>query len=249
MTINIEGETSKRYTEIASSYASDSRSVLNQDQRKELDIFGSLLPHHPSKIIDIGCGTGKVGKYLASLGNELYGLDLSSGMLNEAKSAFNLDSLEFKPIQANMRSLPFQNDSFDGISSVASLIHVSPENRDFVFQEFSRILKPEGVIYLSVQNMLSPKHIKRIIQSSFCNLGFDEKGQYYLKPKKINELLLTRISTRLRQGYAYLDQRHWYYPTKKELYQKLKINNLALVWSCGSLSDRLSIIAINEKDK
>jgi ubiquinone/menaquinone biosynthesis C-methylase UbiE len=222
--------------------------VLNQDQRKELDMFGSLLPRHPSKIIDVGCGTGKVGRYLVSLGNELYGLDLSSGMLNEAKGVFNLDSLEFRPIQANMRSLPFQDGSFDGISSVASLIHVSPENRNFVFQEFSRILKPEGAIYLSVQNMLSPKHIKRIIQSSICNLGFDEKGQYYLKPKKINELLLTNIYARLKQGYAYLDQRHWYYPTKTELYQKLKINNLAPVWSCGSLSDRLSIIAINKKD-
>jgi len=245
--IDFERETSKRYSEIAEGYASDSRSILNPVQKQELNLFESLFPNRPAKIIDIGCGTGKAGKYLASRGNLVYNLDLSSGMLCKAKDLFKIDDLTFIPILANMRNLPFQDSSFDGICSIASLIHISPENRNLVFEEFSRILKPKGIIYLSVQNMLSPRHIKRIIQSSFCNLGFDEEGTYYIEHKKINDLLNINLYQRLRQGYAYLDQRHWFYPTKIEFYKKLKTNSLAPVWSSGSFSDRLSVIAIKEK--
>lgn len=241
---SFEGENSARYSAISEIYASDSRSLLDETQKRELSLFESLLPNHPAKVIDIGCGTGKAGNYLAFHGCLVYGLDLSSGMLYKAKDKFDSESLKFTPVLANMENLPFQDLSFDGICSVASLVHIPPELRDCVFGEFARILKPRGAIYLSVQNMFSPRHLKRIVQSSFCDLGFDKHGNYYIKPKKINDLLHVNLYKRFSQGYAYLDQRHWFYPTKAEFYKKLRANGLTPLWSSNLLSSRLSVVAI-----
>src|SRR5688500_18447066 len=49
---------------------------------KRLGIVRSLL--RAGKLLDVGCGTGALGAFLASNGYQVYGVDVSPGMLAEA---------------------------------------------------------------------------------------------------------------------------------------------------------------------
>ena len=57
---------------------------------------------------------------------------------------------QFPAVQGDFRELPFATQSFDGIWAVASIIHIPTNEVRNVLDEFKRILKPGGYIYISV---------------------------------------------------------------------------------------------------
>jgi ubiquinone/menaquinone biosynthesis C-methylase UbiE len=100
------------------------------------------------RLLDLGCGTGWAVRYAARLVNErgeFYGIDISSNMIEKAKTS----SADYKNVQfyqASAVRLPFDNDFFDFIIFSNSFHHYfSP---DKVLNEVYRVLKPEGRIYI-----------------------------------------------------------------------------------------------------
>src|ERR1022692_1770368 len=69
------------YDRIFDSYNKYRRIRMN---RRELDDFVSCLPKE-SKILDIGCGTGLVAKFLTDRGFKVIGIDISRNMLSLAR--------------------------------------------------------------------------------------------------------------------------------------------------------------------
>ena len=90
-------------------------------------VFSSVP--HGGVVLSLGCGTGQYEQVLWD-GKGVVGLDKSWEMLAFARKRVELC------VQANMRDLPFANDTFDGICFVQSLHHVaanfsiSPRERD-----------------------------------------------------------------------------------------------------------------------
>ncbi|MGA7677525.1 MAG: methyltransferase domain-containing protein, partial [Dehalococcoidia bacterium] len=100
------------------------------------------------RLLDLGCGTGWAVRYAARLVNErgeFYGIDISSNMVEKAKTS----SADYKNVQfyqASADRLPFGNDFFDFIICSNSFHHYfSP---DKVLNEAYRVLKPKGRIYI-----------------------------------------------------------------------------------------------------
>jgi ubiquinone/menaquinone biosynthesis C-methylase UbiE len=54
-------------------------------------------------------------------------------------------------VQADMRKLPFEVGSVDGIWCNASLLHLPKSDSPAALLEFKRILKPNGILFLAVQ--------------------------------------------------------------------------------------------------
>lgn len=97
-------------------------------------------------VLDVGCGAGRDVAYLSRNGLLAVGIDSSKGMIDVASSKFPF--LEFR--QMNMMDLQFQDQSFDGILSVASLHHLDKHDAAKALLEFRRVLKPNCVAFITV---------------------------------------------------------------------------------------------------
>lgn len=89
-------------------------------------------------VLDAGCGTGRVSAHLAARGLEVFGVDLSPGMVEVARRThpqlrFDVGSLEH---------LPVPDASLGGLLAWYSLIHTAPARLPAIASEFARVLKP-----------------------------------------------------------------------------------------------------------
>jgi SAM-dependent methyltransferase len=93
-----------------------------------------------SAIIDLGCGDCCTLKLLTSMGfTHLSGIDL--------QLPASTSPLPYQLYQGNLINTPFKTQSFDGAISISVLEH-GVELRDF-FQEANRILKPNGLLFIT----------------------------------------------------------------------------------------------------
>jgi ubiquinone/menaquinone biosynthesis C-methylase UbiE len=133
----------KGYDKIAKEYQAD-RYIF--DHTEELHEFASLLPKN-ARIIDVGCGAGvPVAKYLVESGFEVVGIDFSEKMLRLARK--NVPRASF--IRKDMTQLDFADNSFDGLTAFYSVIHVPREKHSQLFRDFNRILKPNGIVLVTM---------------------------------------------------------------------------------------------------
>jgi ubiquinone/menaquinone biosynthesis C-methylase UbiE len=100
-----------------------------------------------SRVLDLGCGYGRLSGFFASKGFEVYGIDLNESAIEEAKRNEKLKGIKFSIQDATNTN--FSNDFFEGISSQAVLACMNPCDRKKMLEESYRILKPKGVIQIA----------------------------------------------------------------------------------------------------
>ena len=106
-----------------------------------IDNFINLTPKG-SKILDIGCGNGRNMK---NSNYDFYGIDNCSNFVELAKK------VSPNVFLCEMTNLPFPDNYFDAIISIASFHHLSNNiRRTECLKEMSRVLKPNGKILLSI---------------------------------------------------------------------------------------------------
>jgi SAM-dependent methyltransferase len=126
------------YDQIAPSY--DQRFEAN-NLDGVLTALHSLAQNMEAKrILEVGCGTGR---WLADLDPErrhLWGLDLSSGMLDEARKQND----DLRLVKGRAEHLPFPGEAFDLVICV-NAIHHFDDPRAFV-REAHRLISPGGAL-------------------------------------------------------------------------------------------------------
>ena len=127
----------------------------------------------PGRVLDLGCGVGHSYGRLAP--RETVGVDLDPGAL---------EGQDRQTVVADMRSLPFEDDSFDSIVAIQSIEHVPDPER--ALAEASRVLRPAGVAVFVTPNRLTlgrpdeiidPYHYKEFAPGeldSACRRSFGE---------------------------------------------------------------------------
>jgi SAM-dependent methyltransferase len=96
-------------------------------------------------VADIGCGPGQVARYLHERGAEAMGIDLSPAMIEQARRL----SPEIRFQTGDMLRLPLAESSLAGIVAFYTIIHIPPADVPRAFEEFRRVLRPEGLLLLS----------------------------------------------------------------------------------------------------
>lgn len=135
--------TAKTYDNLAKKYeAVYGRKITYQ---KELDEFVKTLPKD-AKILDVGCGTGHVDAYLAELGFDVTGIDISENMIEIAVDKAPLAQFQIM----DLRHMDFADESFDAILAIFSLIHISKEEAHKAINHFAKILRPQGQLFLGL---------------------------------------------------------------------------------------------------
>lgn len=130
------------------------------------DFYGDLLDAPPpfalkegQRILDLGCGWGRVLKPVLDRKGCAVGLDLSMNMLGLAGKHLKKNGYSPELVRGDGTALPFKDRSFDMVYSLLVLQHLSKENGRIVFDEISRVLKPGGTAYIRVPGRFAPENL------------------------------------------------------------------------------------------
>jgi ankyrin repeat protein/ubiquinone/menaquinone biosynthesis C-methylase UbiE len=141
------GDIEKGYDLTSVAQAEATVESINQDpfDRQILEMFAAKLAPCSGLLCDLGCGPGQVARFFHDRGYQVVGIDLSAGMLREAR--------KFHPgirfAKANMKKLPFKDGELAGIIGFLSLCHIPRWEIPSVLAELRRTLRPSGLLLLA----------------------------------------------------------------------------------------------------
>lgn len=140
--------------------------------------FYKFFPSNAKLILDIGCNTGRGGRILKELNEELviFGIDI---VLNRLKRVSR--DVYDNGICCKSSHIPFDNGKFDVIVAGEFIEHLTPNDVTQTFTEIFRILKVGGRFLLTTPN---PEDIKRKIMHSSI-LGGAHLSQHFQKALKL----------------------------------------------------------------
>ncbi|MEK7465467.1 MAG: class I SAM-dependent methyltransferase [Patescibacteria group bacterium] len=113
--------------------------------RPEFEKFRKLLP--AGRVLDIGCGNGREALLFMDAGYEYTGIDLSQGMLTEARQL----APQAKFLNMNMYNLAFPADRFDGIWNCCTLFHAPKSRVHSALREVRRISRKGAIAFFVVK--------------------------------------------------------------------------------------------------
>jgi len=118
-----------------------------------------------SKVLDIGCGNGRIIKIIAPMTNNIVGIDNERKAVNDSKN--NLKNYpQIRILLSDSKKLPFEDDSFDFVVCMATLVNFGKYKIE-ALNEMRRVIKKEGYIIIDV----------------FSDDAFDERIKIYKKFK------------------------------------------------------------------
>lgn len=146
------------------------------------------------RILDIGCGTGRMLTPLSELGNvEIYGLDISAGMIRRAADKL-MNKNNVKLVIGDSQYLPFQRSIFDICLMNFGVISFAPDHEK-VLRDLNFVTKENGIVWLSTYNadglnlyvskFYEPSTVIKFSRENYIEVAGKE---VYCKPYRIDEL-------------------------------------------------------------
>jgi ubiquinone/menaquinone biosynthesis C-methylase UbiE len=164
--LQIIAENRKSYNTIAEDF-----DIARQTAWPEFEFLKPYIKEG-DRILDIGCGNGRLFKYLSTnyqLPTTNYvGVDQSEELIKIAthsslklrRARKNNPDADFRV--ADIFNLPFKDGEFDAVAGIAFLHHIpSQELRAKCLKEIYRVLAPGGILFLTNWNLFQMKLIKK----------------------------------------------------------------------------------------
>lgn len=170
-----------------------SRKYESADMSHIAHLFLRHLPDKGSKILDLGCGSGRDAAFLLESGYNLRGVDASANMIEEAlkehpELAGRL-SVEAVPLPEGSALL---KETFQAVVAMAMLMHVPEQDLFQTAFQIKRMLGGGGIAFLSV---------------STGRMGVDAGGRdgngrlFQERPPEELQLIFERLGFRLAAAY------------------------------------------------
>ena len=142
------------------------------------------------KLLDAGCGHGRDTEYFYEKGLTSTGIDISEELIKIARNRFEPD---FQVM--DFRNLQFKDEKFDSVWASASIFFVPPEEMKTAINEFYRVLKPEGDLFVSMkigsgEPELNEKWSSKVkeypVEMDEARKMFESAG-FFIERKQVNE--------------------------------------------------------------
>jgi len=133
-------------------------------------------------VLDVPFGTGRFVPYYLKKNLDVYGLEISPSMIEEAKKNLGDDFLKCNTIVGNSIQIPFEDNKFDLIVCVRFLTAIITFDEVLLsLKEFSRTTRKYFLLEIGVRDINDPR--PRLPNG-------DEKMAFWFYPNEIRQLLL-----------------------------------------------------------
>jgi SAM-dependent methyltransferase len=137
---------SESYDGIADTYAQQLFGELeNKPIDRELLTRFAVDTWGRGRVCDLGCGPGQIARFLRDLDAQAFGIDLSEGMIAQARRLS--PDIEFQ--LGDMTALPLEDAALAGVVSFYSIVNIPEDWLPKVFSEMERVLIPGGLLLLA----------------------------------------------------------------------------------------------------
>lgn len=175
----------------------------------EFSIFVDYM-ENGDKVLDAGCGNGRLLWLFKDKAINYIGVDISENLVDLAKKKHPRNNF----IVADNLNLPFSDNNFDKVFSVA-VLHTIPsrEMREKAILELKRVLKPKGLLILTVWDVWRKDTLPLLIKFSLLKLIGKSKLDF---------------------GDAFIPwgnkiQRYYHFFRKRELYSLVEENGFRII--------------------
>jgi SAM-dependent methyltransferase len=140
-------------------------------------------------VLDLGCGIGRVTRYVAPLCREIWAVDASETMLDMARERLaGLPNVRF--VLGDGTSLPgVPSEGIDVVYSFLTLQHVEREHAFLLLREVRRVLRPGGLAYLTFPNLLSDVYLRAFVQYAESGEVRNPARARFYTPDEVGRLL------------------------------------------------------------
>ncbi|MFA4998844.1 MAG: class I SAM-dependent methyltransferase [Candidatus Paceibacterota bacterium] len=145
------------------------------------------------KVFDLGCGSGRHIIYLAKQGFKVYGFDISEHGIKISRNWLKKEGLKANlKIGSIYKKLPYKDNFFNAVVSIRVIHHAKIKKVQKLIREIERILKPGGLLFITVAKSPPKKIIMPMVESkmiaprTYVSLEGKEKGAiHYLYNKTL----------------------------------------------------------------
>ncbi len=126
-------------------------------RHRQSPLLAEWLKYLPTdaRLLDLGCGGGQDAGDLGQRGYRVVGLDRTSALLSVGRRCY--PSLPL--VRADLRQLPFQAMSFDGLWAAASLMHLPKPNARRIITDLCRLVRPGGLFAATVTHGVKSRFV------------------------------------------------------------------------------------------
>lgn len=158
-----------------------------------------MIENNLKKVLDVGCGTGRLVKFLNDNGFKAYGCDVSKEAVTVAKRINGTPKI----FLAAATKLPAKNSSYEIITAISVIEHLKKNDARKFLKEAARVLKSGGILFLVTPNFATPI---RIAQGKTWFGYSDPTHVNFFTPRQLARELkacaLDNIKTRFQIEYS-----------------------------------------------
>lgn len=116
-----------------------------------------LVPSRPSRVLDVGAGTGRDAAWLAAFGHNVVAVEPTHGLREGGKIRHSQSDIEWLDDRLpELESLAARPDVFDFIKLTAVWAHLNPDEQRQSLGALANLLAPGGVLAFSIRCGAAP---------------------------------------------------------------------------------------------
>lgn len=120
-----------------------------------IDLARSHATPLEGRVLDFGCGVGRMSNALAEHGLQVVGVDIAASMVERAETLnAHRDRLSFVAYDGG--ELPFPDNSFDAATTLIVLQHCPPRVQVAAIMQLQRVVRPGGLLIFQVPSRPVP---------------------------------------------------------------------------------------------
>ncbi|MEO7547351.1 MAG: class I SAM-dependent methyltransferase [Ramlibacter sp.] len=145
--------------------------VAGDAKTEDDDVYETIFRRHPfqpGSVLDVGCAWGRMFPLLKKFGLKISGIDISKAMIDQAQADWGQDPQIEAMLECEAEIIAFADEKFDNVACLA-VFDATFQHR--ALQEFLRVLRPDGFLYLTGKNDLYPADDTRAMQAEIGARG------------------------------------------------------------------------------
>jgi ubiquinone/menaquinone biosynthesis C-methylase UbiE len=153
--------------------------------------FDRLRPYFDkdSIVLDLGCGIGRVARYVAPECSVLWATDASQRMLDMmAERLHDLGNIKYA-LCNDVKFSDVPTESVDFAYSLLVLQHLEREDAFLLLEEIRRVVKPTATVFLTYPNLLSETYMRTFLDYAHSGASVEPARARLYTPQEVAAIL------------------------------------------------------------